>query len=427
MLKILNPAEGFRAVGFETKDYKTSIVIVSMAVQMDDKLAANAILMNLLKRSCKDYPNFTALNAKLDDLYGAALSGKVTKNGDAHVITFYITGIDDRFSLTDDSISAQCVELLAGMIFKPNCKDGSFGEENLAREKRLLIQHIQEENDDKRLYAYNKCIEYLCRGELYAKNRSGTVEEIENLTMADVYAAWQSLLEKAHFQITAVGSQSLTKIVSAFKKYLKKTERHVEPIHTKFSPKPGRSGRHEEQFVGNQSKLVIGFRTGMTDAKDRLYEYTVMNDVFGGGTYSGLFSVIREKMSLAYYCRSRLIASKGLLMVEAGIDTDKEKNATAEMIKLLNDIRTAKISDELIADSKRSLKEGFTLSTPESIAGWYDSQILFDEITTPEEAVKGVEAVTKESIQECAKQLAIGSIFMLAATEEEEGSEHEGK
>ena len=98
---------------------------------------------------------------------------------------------------------------------------------------------------------------------------------------------------------------------------------------TVFILRGGHFNRYEETFPVNQGKLVIGFRAGMQHSRDNIHAVTVMNDIFGMGTYSKLFMNVREKLSLAYYCWSRLVASKGIVLVEGGIDTDKEKKASA--------------------------------------------------------------------------------------------------
>ena len=191
------------------------------------------MLIYLLKRSCKEYPDFSLLNGKLDELYGASLSAGVGKSGEAQVLSLSLTCLDDRFALTDESISLQCAELLASMIFSPNCKNGSFGADNLNAEKRLLIQRIEEELNDKRAYAFNKCIEYMCANEAFGKDKYGTIEEIQSVKMADVYAAWKNLLETAVFQITVVGGDA-DKVAEIFTKKFEKIERNPVVPATAF-------------------------------------------------------------------------------------------------------------------------------------------------------------------------------------------------
>ena len=412
-------ADRVRLVSEQTSRFKTGRILVAAAVPLDENAAANALLIYLLKRSCKQYPDFSLLNGKLDELYGASISAGVSKVGDAQVLTLSMTCIDDRFALTDESIAEQCAELLADMVFKPNCKNGSFGADNLAMEKRLLIQRIEEELNDKRTYAFNKCISYMCSNEPFGRDKYGAIEEIQKVKMADVYAAWKNMLSTAVFQITVTGSADADKIAAVFEEKFKKIERNPVVPETKFILRGGHFNRYEETFPVNQGKLVIGLRAGMSNSRDNIFAVTVMNDIFGMGTYSKLFMNVREKLSLAYYCWSKLIANKGIVLVEGGIDTDKEKKVSAEILAQLSDLRSGKTDAEVLDSSKRSLKERYTFTTPEGICSWYASQLLEEEIITPEYMIEGVEAVTMEQVCEAAKKLSIDTIYMLKAQEAE--------
>lgn len=408
-------APGVKVVCVKTDKFKTNEVEVSMALPLDEKASANYLLAALLERSCKKYPDFTALNARLDELYGASVGFSVSKCGDAQVISLYCECIDDRFALDGESISAECLELIADMIFAPNVKCGSFGADNLALEKRLLKQKILEELDDKRSYAFNKCIESMCPNEPFGRSVYGTCEDVDNVKMADVYAAWKNLISTAEFQVTVVGNADIDKITGIFSKKFAKIDRQPCEINTIFFKKGIRFTRNEEIVPVNQGKLVIGYRTGMENSRDNIFAEKVMVDIFGGGTYSKLFSVIREKMSLAYYCSARLIASKGIVIVQSGIDTDKEKSVSAGIIKQLIEVRTGKFDDEVLASSKRALRENLTFTSPGALCRWYANQLLEDEIITPEEMINGIEAVTKQQVCDAASNMSIDKIFMLVA------------
>lgn len=413
-------AEKVRFVSEPTEKFKTSCISVSMALPMDERMAANSLLVYLLKRSCKAYPELSLLSGRLDELYGAILGAGVSKNGEAQVLTLSITSLADKFALDDESIQLEAAQLLSDIIFKPNVKNGSFGAESLATEKRLLIQRIEEELNDKRSYAFNKCISHMCHNEAFGKDKYGTVEEIRNVKMADVYDAWKNMLSTAVFQITVVGDADENKVAAIFEKAFAKIERNPAALETVFIQRSRRFNRFEEKFPVNQGKLVMGFRAGMSHRRDNIFAMTVMNDIFGMGTYSKLFVNIREKMSLAYYCWSRLVASKGIVLVESGIDTDKEKKVSAEVLSQLSDLRSGKTDPEVLESSKRALREKHTFTTPEGILGWYSSQVTSDEIMTPEEVVSGIEQVTMEDVCAAAKKLSIDTIFMLSAQEEAE-------
>ena len=416
-------ADKVRLVSEPADKFKTGCVSVSMALPMDKRMTANSLLVYLLKRSCKAYPDLSLLNGRLDELYGAVLGASVSKNGEAQVLTLSITSLADKFALEGESIQLEAAQLLSDIIFKPNVKNGSFGAESLATEKRLLIQRIEEEMNDKRTYAFNKCISYMCQNEAYGKDKYGTVEEIENVKMAEVYDAWKNMLSTAVFQITVVGAADADRVASVFEKHFEKIERKPAEIETVFIQRGRRFNHYEEKFPVNQGKLVMGFRAGMQHRRDNIFAMTVMNDIFGMGTYSKLFMNIREKMSLAYYCWSRLVASKGIVLVESGIDTDKERKVSAEVLSQLSDLRNGKTDPEVLESSKRALRERHTFTTPEGILGWYSAQVTCDEIITPDEMVNGIEQVTMDDVCAAAKKLSIDTIFMLSAQEEAENED----
>ena len=92
-------ADKVRLVSEPTDKFKTGCISVSMALPMDEKMAANSLLVYLLKRSCKAYPELSLLNGKLDELYGAILGAGVSKNGEAQVLTLSITCLADKFGV----------------------------------------------------------------------------------------------------------------------------------------------------------------------------------------------------------------------------------------------------------------------------------------------------------------------------------------
>ncbi len=420
MSEVRSIAEKVRMISVKTDKFKTSQILVSFAVPIGDSLAANGLLIYLLKRSCKSYPDFTLLNRKLDELYGATLGAGIAKNGDAQVLNISITYIDDRFSLDGESISDCCAQLISEMIFNPNIKNKSFGSAALEEERRLMIQRVESELDDKASYAYEHLIANMCEKEPYGRCRYGTIEEIKAVRMADVYDAWRNILETAVIQITTIGSGDPEKVASVFEKGFSAIKRNPVEPETVYVKRGGRFRRIEESFPVNQGKLVIGFRTGTESFMDNRFAVTVMNDIFGGGTYSKLFTNVREKLSLAYYCSSSFIPSKGILVVQSGIDSDKEKTVTAAVINQLGEIRNSKNDDSLLEDSKRSLRERFTFSSPEAIVVWYSSQLLQQNILEPEEMINGIEEVTMEQVVEASKKLSIDTIFMLSSEGETE-------
>ncbi|MEI6578844.1 MAG: insulinase family protein [Eubacteriales bacterium] len=419
-------APGVRLCAVQTDRFKTGCISFSMALPMDGGIAEKAILPYILHRSCKKYPDFSFLNGRLAELYGAALSAGVSKLGEAQLLSINLTSIDDRFSLTGESIAQSCTELLLDLIFDPDLVEGCFGEEAVQREKRLLIEKMESEMNDKRAYALRRCEEIMCAGERFGLSKYGTKEEIEALTGESIYAAWQNMLKTAIIQIDMVGSGANDSVADALTEQFAKIERCPAEIQTLFVKMALETRREEETLPVKQGKLVLGFRSGMNDALDEVTAVKVMTDLFGGGTYSKLFKNVREKMSLCYYCSARLNHSKGVIFVQSGIESDKEQLATEAIMSQFEAVKAGEIEDDDLTASQMSICDHLRSieDSPEDLATWYTSQLLKPEIKTPEQETEKIRQVTMEQVVAAANRVTLDTIFMLSGTGEAETDEN---
>lgn len=80
------------------------------------------------------------------------------------------------------------------MLFDPVLENGLFRAADVELEKRVLIERMEAEINDKRWYARRRCEELLCENEAYAVDRYGTPEAAAALTPESVTAAWKSAL-----------------------------------------------------------------------------------------------------------------------------------------------------------------------------------------------------------------------------------------
>lgn len=417
-----NIAEGIRFCSVKTDKFKTCRVNISLAMPLDKNASARAILPFMFSRRCAKYPDYTSLNRVLDELYGAAVSAGVLKRGEAQVISFSMTAIDDRFALDGDKVSLECTKLLADMIFDPLTEGESFPEDIIEQEKRLLAEAIENEQNDKRRYAMLRCEQLMFADEAYGINRFGSVEDVKTLTPDAVYAAWRDVLEKATVQITMVSSMDPQPIVDLIKEKFSEIERHPVEIKTQFVSGLPKPEYISESMPLKQGKLVMGFRTGMRSEDDMMPAMKVAVDIFGGGTYSKLFSVVREKMSLCYYCSAALFNSKGIVMVQSGIEDANEEKAKNEIINQLRLTAEGEFTDEDFSSSIKSLTDSIlgNSDTPEEITAWYASQILRNELKAPETYAKEIGNVDRAEVVRAAKTIMLDTIFMLKSSGEAE-------
>lgn len=417
-----NIAEGIRFCSVKTDKFKTCRVNISLAMPLDKNASSRAILPFMFSRRCAKYPDYTSLNRVLDELYGAAVSAGVLKRGEAQVISFSMSAIDDRFALDGDKVALECTKLLADMIFDPLTEGESFPEDIIEQEKRLLVEAIENEQNDKRRYAMLRCEQLMFADEAYGVNRFGSVEDVKALTPDVVYAAWRDVLQKTTVQITMVSSMDPQPIVDLIREKFSEIERHPVEIKTLFVSGLPKPEYISESMPLKQGKLVMGFRTGMRSEDDMMPAMKVAVDIFGGGTYSKLFSVVREKMSLCYYCSAALFNSKGIVMVQSGIEDTNEEKAKNEIINQLRLTAEGEFTDEDFTSSIKSLTDSIlgNSDTPEEITAWYASQILRNELKAPETYAKEIGSVDRAEVVRAAKTIMLDTIFMLKSSGEAE-------
>lgn len=414
-------ADGVDLYSVKTDRFKTGKVLVTIALPLEGDIAANAILPYILRRSCRKYPDFTSLNGRLDYLCGAALGAAVSKLGEAQLIRLSISAIDDRFALENESIADKAVELLFDLIFDPKLVGGTFPEDDLAIEKRLMLERRMSELDDKRLYAFTRCHELMCENEPFGKNRFGETADIESLTPARVFAAWRKLLEMSVIRVVIAGSGDVSQIGTMLKDKFLSINRRPCSISTQFIRSADTPKYFSEEQPVKQGKLVMGYRCGMSCKDDYDTAMTVMSDIFGGGTYSKLFSNVREKMSLCYYCSSRLDRDKGIMTVQSGIETENEEKAKKAISEQLDAMKRGDFLKETFNASLLSLNEmlrGYE-DSPDDICTWYSLQLLSDTTKTPQQRAEEFNAVTVDEVIEAARNITLDTVFMLVGTEAE--------
>lgn len=424
-MEIKKISAGVKLCTHKTSQFKTSAVSLNIITPLEENTSEKALLIHLLARTNKLYPTLALMNRELASLYGAVIYPNAIKLGEAQVLTLYLLSIDDRFALENESILKKSIELLMSCLFMPDITPDGFKEENLAREKRLLCEKIDSENDDKIHYAAKRMTEEMCCDEAYSISPLGTKKEIEKVTGKDVFEIWKKLLLSCPIQINVTGSFDEDEITNIIKPYFDRLERNDKDIaypHTEFITESYDSKTITEKQKVQQGKLVIGYRAGMTYDMDNFAAIKVMNAIFGSGTFSKLFMNVREKMSLCYYCSSRLTNSKGIITVQSGVETENAEKALEAIRNELDSVRRGDFTDETIEAAKLSLKEDYLGVTDSvlSIDAWFTSKCLSGEFMTPEQYIDMIELVSREEIIVAANMITEDTVYILESEKEAE-------
>ena len=377
-VELSNSAEGFF---IKTDRFKTTLISYNFYLPLNgEKVAAFALLPFVLTTCGREYPDFSRLNFKLNKLYSASLSASAEKAGDYALLKIGIQVLDDKYALDGEELVNSATHLLNSLIFEPLTENGAFRSEDVEREKRKAIEHIRGEMSEKRLYARKRLIEEMFKGDVFGLPKCGTEPQVAAITPESLYSAWEEVLRRAYLRINVISSTLPQGVFEDVKRRLSEIDRSAAvKVEKSRKAKPIYAAqRVEEKMDVAQGKLVMGFSAQVGDGDIESAPFTVMCDIFGGGPYSRLFTNVREKMSLCYYCAATGDKRKGFLMVDSGVEAENAKKAELEILRQLELIKSGKFTDFEFQSSKRSIinsLKGYA-DHQDAIDAWYTIRCL---------------------------------------------------
>lgn len=422
--KITQLSNGAEGVFIKNDRFNTTLVSFNFYVPMAKETAAEYALLPFIMTTCsKDYPDFSRLNFKLAKLYGANLSASAEKVGDFQLLKIAISTIDDRFSLDNESLCDSALQLLTQLIFEPKIQDCAFCEEDVAREKRKAIEHIRGDLAQKRIYAKKRLIEEMYKDEPYGVAKCGSEEDVEKITGESLYNAWAKLLTTAFLRVNVISRSMPNGLFDGIAERLGTITRENIADCTQSAPtlQAKTVNTVVEEMDVAQGKLCMGFSSELYGDDSETAALTVMCDIFGGGPYSRLFTNVREKYSLCYYCASSSVKSKGLITVDSGIEKENATKAEREILNQLDIIKQNLFTDEEFESSIKSITDSFKSYNDSQglLDAWYSLKIVKDKLLSPEEAAEDILKVTRNDVVYAARGVKLHTVYKLLPKEKD--------
>lgn len=420
--KIVSIAHGVEGLFIENNRFNTTSISYNFYLPLrEETVAENALLPFILTASSKKYPDFSALNLKLNKLYGARLDASAEKYGDCQLLSMRISVINDRFTFDSDSLVKAASDMLLGLIFEPNTENGAFMENDVEREKRKAIEHIKGEIAEKRVYAKNRLISEMYKGEAYGIQKCGTVGQVEAITGESLYRAWVNMLSSAFVRVQVIGESLPPKFFEAVaEKFENLSRKDITDCRLCKPTAPAKKVKTVfEKMDVKQGKLVMGFSSEMYGDDDVSLPLMVMCDIFGGAPYSRLFTNVREKMSLCYYCAASTVRYKGLLTVDSGVEWQNADKAGNEILNQLEIMQKGEFTDFEFESSIKSICDTLkgNYDSQNGIDLWYALKINNRQLYSPEDIIEKVKAITREDVIYAARGVKLHTIYKLLPKE----------
>lgn len=420
-------ADGVFFSAITDKKFKHNRLSVNFVLKLnEEKVSDRAIVPYILRQGSKSCPDFTEVNKRLDDLYGAELEAYVDKYADYQVLCLGISSIDSRYALNGENLEQDAAKLLAEMIFEPNIQDGSFDATSTQLEKDSLIDTINAEINDKRTYALLRCKSVMCQGEAVAIKKYGTQDSAKKITPASAAHAYQEILENAQIEILFEGAGDPEPACSIFQEHFEKLCQKLSRNPETVQPDCARSHSGEVKTVEDamavtQGKLVLGFRVENCNSYKEKNAVRVAVGLLGGTPTSLLFQNVREKLSLCYYCQSRYDRSTGIMMVDSGVDPANVDKVKDEVLHQISMMQQGDFEEKGIQETQLILSTALraTSDSLNAMESWYLNQILGGTEVSPEMEIDLCCQVTHQDIVDAMKKIKLDTVYTLVPAQQQ--------
>ena len=294
-------------------------------------------------------------------------------------------------------------DVLADMLLDPR-----FPEEEIARERSVILEEIRMVEDDPEDLVH----------EIFAKNfwgphplgrpilgTSDSVARFDRSILDGWFRRWYT---PNNMLITAAGHishrQLLDLVGPRFGERSSTGESHAENPPAPQAEFAARSKSELEQV-----HLCLGVPSyPMNDP--RRYTVALLNNVLGSGMSSRLFQNIREKQGLAYavFSESSHYHDAGVLSVYAGTSLETLERLVESVTLEFRDLKQNVISDEELRRAKDNLK-GATLLSLESAGSRMSDlarqYLYYGRYIPPEDRIAQMESVSREDVLALAHEM----------------------
>ncbi|MBL1070312.1 EF-P 5-aminopentanol modification-associated protein YfmF [Ligilactobacillus salivarius] len=402
-----------------SKQFKTTRIFISFVKNIESKkeLAERALLANYLEMCSQNYPTQIDIARKLSQMYGASFGSSVDRRGNYQLINFSIDYIESKYLAGNEDLLSEVIEFLKEIIFNPLRvgENKNFDEETFTRQKNNTITYLKSIKEDKQAYAAAKLRKLYFDNEIQQVPSFGESEDVEKLTISDVMDAYQKMLNTDRVEVMISGDVNTDEVVNKFS-VLPFKARNISRASMSYTQEIKQEivTQIDEEPL-SQSKFDMAFRLPVIYRGNLHYAALVFNSLFGGSALSLLFTVVREKMSMAYYANSNFDPFRQLLVVQTGISYTNKDKVQELILEQLERLRKGDFEDELLEQIKNNLISSYIsrLDSQTSALLRAQSAALTGINVTVEEWLDNLQSVTKDDVMKVAKMVELQATYML--------------
>lgn len=304
------------------------------------------------------------------------------------------------------------VDILSSML-----RESLLAEEEIQREKGVIIEEIRMRRDNPGVYVWD-LYEILQFGDQpLGFDTAGEEEIINSLNRQDFIDYVDSLYSPKNMVLVLAGNlpKNVKKLAQNYFSDLPNRAQHkFLPYKKDKQTKPRINIFYKKN---DQANLVLGV-LGYDRYERKKYASRVLGAILGEGMSSRLFIQVRERRGLAYHVNAGVetYVDTGLFAIYAGLKLEKVYEGLEVIMAEIERVKNEKVTEAELKKAKEMIRGRLAIRAESTnfLAEYFGLDFILDrKIETFEQYLKKIDDVTVEGVQEVARELFTPEKFNL--------------
>lgn len=382
-------------------DSVTTLVAVGAGSRYESKKinGISHFLEHMFFKGSRKFPTAEKISTLVDSI--GAINNAAT---DKEVTFYWIKSSAKHLELSSD--------ILSSMV-----KESILAEEEIEREKGVIVEELRMYRDDPSRYVWNLYEALQFGNQPLGWDIGGDEKTVASLTRKDFIEYMDSLYSPKNMALVYAGKlpENIAKIASNYFEDL------PNGSIAKFSPfRPFKQTKPRVSIFykkTDQANLVLGVKAYDRDDQKR-YAAKILATILGEGMSSRLFIQVRERRGLAYHVSASFGPYKdtGAFTVYAGVKLEKATEALEVIKAELQRVVSEKATTDELRKAKEMIRGRLAIRSESTnfLAEFFGTNFVLDrEIETFDEILKNIDKVSLDDVQNVAKEVLQKNRFNL--------------
>ncbi|MFI3163156.1 MAG: pitrilysin family protein [Bacillota bacterium] len=297
---------------------------------------------------------------------------------------------------TKEHVKMSC-ELLSDMLF-----NSLFESAELEKEQGVVLEEISMSNDNPEDVCFDRLFETVYGNAGVGQTILGTSENVQSFDKNAIKAYMAKHYSPNNIVLSVVGNIDFDEVEKFARESFETNFKNAERVSQSYQAPTFSQG-----FVSNtkdieQCHLTLAMPS-IRFNHEKSYEFSMINNILGGGMTSRLFQKIREELGLCYtiYSYNSLNQNSGTHLIYTGINPKNIDLCLENVFKVLVELKKNAITKEEFNRAKEQMKGNMILSQESCqnqmmLAGKY--MAMSGEVFNMQERVDRISKITLDGV-----------------------------